>query len=122
MGVQINGEGQNMRPADDDFSLGDYASMNWNYVFLHGTSQDVHDLIASGASVDERDETGKTLLHKAAEFVRPGIAEIINALLDAGADIWAKTNDGLLPVDFAEKNEILCNDPVYLKLKEGRSP
>ena len=52
---------------------------------------DVKSAIQSGTIIEAKDEHNKSALHKASE---EGQTEIIKLLLDAGADIDAKDNDG----------------------------
>ncbi|MBC6402967.1 MAG: ankyrin repeat domain-containing protein [Hyphomonadaceae bacterium] len=62
------------------------------------------DFIKAGADVNAREESDGTPLHYAAQ---DGHAETVTALIEAGADIRAKTDDGMLPADLAKDNDIL---------------
>ena len=51
------------------------------------TSEVVEILLKAGARIDERDEFGATPLHVAAAFSKtPVVVNIVNALLEAGAE------------------------------------
>ena len=58
-------------------------------------------LIENGADLSKRDFQGETALHGAA-FLCPGKGlSVIQLLLNAGADVNAKRNDGKTPLDLA---------------------
>jgi len=77
----------------------------------------VERCIATGADIAARDEDGATPLHGAAWL---GTAETVKALIDAGADIRAQTEDGRLAADLAESNEAVRNHDVFRTLNEAR--
>src|SRR4029077_676507 len=66
--------------------------------------QIVSDLVAAGADVNSRDETGLTPLMMAAAA---GNAEIASTLITAGADVNAKNTEGHTALDLAEKPEVI---------------
>lgn len=70
------------------------------------TTQLIDRLISNGAGINARTPTGWTCLHQACAFNN---ADIIETLLEAGADPTLLTNDGKLAVD-------LTNDPKCLKI------
>ncbi len=53
------------------------------------------------ADVHAQDQTGETLLHKAA---REGQVEEVKRLIAAGADVNVKNDSGATPLDTAKKN------------------
>src|ERR1700722_13836166 len=57
-------------------------------------------LLSSGAKVDSRDSFGNTPLFRAV-FESRGLAQVVSALLNAGADQYAKNNSGVSPRDLA---------------------
>ena len=63
----------------------------------------VNDLIVLGANLDWQDEEGRTALHWCASQNHP---EILGILIDAGADKTIPTNDGKLPYELAESQEL----------------
>ena len=67
-----------------------------------GLNDTVKALLAGGATVDEKDETGFTPLHWAAA-VDFGDTEILELLLAKGADINARTSDQSTPLKLAMK-------------------
>lgn len=58
-------------------------------------------LLKNGANPNVRENRGFTPLHAAAEN---GDVEMIHALIFAGADLHAKSDDGRLPLDLAQTN------------------
>ena len=64
----------------------------------------VNDLIALGADLEWQDkEDGSTALHLCASYNHPEIARM---LLDAGADKTIPNNDGKLPYELADTQEL----------------
>lgn len=90
--------------AGEDPSLAD--KQGW--APLHFAAQSQHAeiarvLIRSGASVEATDVYGKTPLAVALFNVRDGDGEIIQVLLEAGADPDRKNRSGTSPRDLAER-------------------
>ena len=78
----------------------------------------VHALVAAGADIEATmPRTNATPLHIAASG---GDAEVVNALIEAGANTKARMKDGMLPVDLARDNDALRGDPVYWVLNVAR--
>ena len=73
-------------------------------------------LLAAGADLEVR-VLGKTPLHEAAFS---GDAEVVTALLAAGADTAAQGPGRKLPIDYAEDNEKLRGTDAYWKLNDAR--
>ena len=59
-------------------------------------------LIASGARIDEPDNSGETPLHWAARHNAPVVAEL---LINENANVNAKDNDGWTPLDWAKSRQ-----------------
>ncbi|MBC6437486.1 MAG: ankyrin repeat domain-containing protein [Rhodobacteraceae bacterium] len=95
------------------------ASCNWQsgVFWRNATTARVADCIAAGANVNARLLIGTTPLHYAAGH---GTPEAVRALIDAGADMAARTEDGQAPADLAEENEAVRNHPVFWELNDGR--
>jgi ankyrin repeat protein len=64
-------------------------------------------LLAAGAKVNEQDSTGRTALHMQGRSCGPPAQEIAKALIDAGADLEIKTNDGLTSLHYAIAHEAI---------------
>jgi ankyrin repeat protein len=70
-----------------------------------------------GADVNARDNYEQTALIRAAMHCEN--PEIIETLLEAGADIGHKDEEGCSAIDYAEKNPKLCDTNTLQKLHEG---
>ena len=64
----------------------------------------VRYLLEQGADRDKKDVDGNTPLHDAASY---GHLEIAMLLMSYGADLNAKNNDGQLPIDLADDDEMI---------------
>jgi ankyrin repeat protein len=83
-----------------------------------GRPEVVTVLLAAGARVDRRDpDTGRTALHAAVSGERDGddAAAVVRALLSAGADVDATTNDGASPLD-------ICRVVAARRRAAGQAP
>ena len=75
-------------------------------------------LLQAGANPNTPDRlSGRTPLHSAA---RLRTAEVVTALLEAGADPTARDDERKLPFDLAEDNEQLKGTEAYRKLNRAR--
>ena len=68
--------------------------------------------------VNARQENGSTPLHGAGGN-NPN-SDVIDALLDAGANAKLRNNDGKLPADYAVENESIKDSPACGRLREQR--
>ena len=75
-------------------------------------SRDTHHSL-----VNSRDEKGNTPLHVA---VRRNGPEVVEKLLNAGADASLKNTSGFLPYDCAKDNHRLKDTDAYWRLHEAR--
>lgn len=92
----------------DPNAWNEYGETALHQAAVSGTATAVKVLLAAGAEVQHRDRTGSTALHEAvgANFMLHEIdlyIETITALLDAGADINARNDDGTSIWDVAPK-------------------
>lgn len=77
----------------------------------------IKGFIAFDSNLNKKDESGRTLLHYAAQHGKP---EIVELLLQAGADINAITTDGSTPLAEAVEN---CHQQIAsLLLEQGADP
>lgn len=67
-----------------------------------GSAQMVRTLISKGANFKTRDKWGRTALMDAARW---GNLEVVQLLVDAGADIEEKSNEGLTALDYARSKK-----------------
>ena len=91
----------------------------WDFVIFCGTAtpaelQEMMDV--PGFKVNVSDEYGCTPLHTAAVNPNPGV---ITVLLNAGADAKVKDNDGNLPIDYADENQVLKGTPELEALRKA---
>ena len=70
----------------------------------------LRQLVAAGIEINGRVEAGQTVLHRIAQISGD---EMVDAAVDAGADLEAKDADGRTPVMLAERNE---NKRSYARL------
>lgn len=77
----------------------------------------VKALLAAGAHVNEVDETGRTALMHLAEGYRTGMTELVQTLIDAGANVKTANNDGQTPLMLAAKANAI--DTVKVLLQKG---
>ena len=88
---------------------------------LHAAARDddltrVRSLVEAGAAVDARSNNGSTpLMFAAANSTTP---EIVQLLLDKGANALLKNWAGERAIDLAKKNEALMGTPAYWKLHD----
>lgn len=74
-------------------------------------------LLAQGFDVNAIDARGKTALMAAAGWSRP---EVVQMLLDHGADAASRTHNGQLAADFAAANPDIHRTNVYWRLNDAR--
>lgn len=82
---------------------------------LNGRAAVVRALLAAGAEVDGRGEGTQTPLHLAARHARD--PAVITALLDAGADAAAMTDEGISALELIEENEALRGTEAHRRLQ-----
>ena len=70
-----------------------------HYAADEGHTEVVELLIANGADVNAKDDSGWTPLHRAVSKVHNKIAKL---LIEEGADVNTVNKDGLAPLDYAE--------------------
>ena len=76
----------------------------------------VRALVAAGAEVDARNDIGRTPLHQAANFRS---AEVVESLLNAGADPTLEDNEGNRPVDLVGRNARIEEDSEVVRRLRG---
>jgi hypothetical protein len=82
------------------------------------TAATVADCLSSGSDVSATGTRETTPLHNAARLsVDP---EVLNVLLDAGADGTAVNGDDETPLDLAKDNEALAGTDAYWALNDAR--
>lgn len=74
-------------------------------------------LLAGGANVEARSDTGRTLLMSVARY---GTPEEVEALLDAGANPGAQDNTGKSVFEYALENEGLRGTRAFWRLNDAR--
>ena len=75
-------------------------------------------LLAAGADIAALDHGGNTPLHEAVVRSNPDLVEV---LLDAGADPLARNAAGETPWDLAQRDEYLRGTDAYRRLNDARS-
>ena len=96
-------------------------AQKYEYTPLHVAAHDddltrVRSLVEAGAAVDARSNNGWTpLMLAAANSTTP---EIVQLLLDKGANALLKNEAGERAIDLAKKNEALMGTPAYWKLHD----
>ncbi len=76
----------------------------------------VEALVAAGAEIDARNDLGRTPLHQAAGYRD---ANVVEALLDAGADPTLEDREGIRPVDLAERSSRIAWDSAVMRRLRG---
>lgn len=83
----------------------------------HGYPEVVKTLLTKGASIDLKDNFGRTALYYAAIN---GQAEVVQLLLERGATVDAKENRGITPLLMATQNQDM--EVINLLLDKGADP
>ena len=81
-------------------------------------TETVKILIAAGAGIDAVAMWGRTALIQAA--ARNPNPEVIEALLDAGADGNIKSSEGKIAFDYAKDNDAIKGTDAYWMLNDAR--
>lgn len=76
-------------------------------------------LIRAGADLNRADQQGNTALMKACELNQP---EVVSVLLNAGAVTRVRNKSGKTALDFAKRNYLLQNKPVFSILQNKTNP
>ena len=71
-------------------------------------------LLKAGAQLETRSKAGSTPLMFAASFSKS--PEMLQALLDNGADPHARSKDGKKAIDYAKKNKNLVGTKAFQRL------
>lgn len=79
----------------------------------------VAELLAQGQDPNDRDYAGFTPLHAAAQYDRP---DAVRALLDAGAEVNVRDDDGNTPLMYAVRSPWTSPEVVQLLRDRGGDP
>ncbi len=93
----------------------------WNTAkfFESATVDEVRGCLSAGEDPNEQDRQGLTALHRAARDTSD--PAVIEALLDAGANLRAYSIADRLPWDFARKNDKIKGSEAYQRLRLARA-
>ena len=96
----------------------DCAAWNTEEFFNQATAAHVGHCISQGADPKARDEDGWTPLRRAVAIkAHPAVVKV---LLDTGADLEARADGGVIPVELVPDDSPLRGTDVYWRLNEGR--
>ena len=101
-------------------SLNEYFGDNFSLVHkavLDSSIEVLKVLVEGGAEVETKDRFGDTPLHTAAIVARPETLEVVQLLLDRGANPMMKNENGKTAWDYAQKNPSLAVTDVLCRLK-----
>jgi ankyrin repeat protein len=76
-----------------------------------GSFKEVNKAIQNGADVNAKDESGKTPMMYVAEYGES--PEVLQLLIDAGADVQVQNKEGHDAFNYIERNEALFNSDAY---------
>ncbi|MBR0150684.1 MAG: ankyrin repeat domain-containing protein [Synergistaceae bacterium] len=81
--------------------------------------EEILQALDEGANYDAKNSSGVTALMTAAEFNKD--SRVVKALVEAGADIQARDNDGRTVADYAVRNPNLEGTEILARLLEGNA-
>jgi ankyrin repeat protein len=76
-----------------------------------GSPEEIKAALQNGADVNARDDSGSTPLMYTAEYSE--YPEVLQLLLDAGADVQVQNKEGHDAFNYIERNEALFNSDAY---------
>ncbi len=95
--------------ADVD-AVGDDGRTALHYACDGGHTESAKQLIAANTKVGTVAEDGDTALHDLVKW-HPGEIELLRLLLQAGADVSFKNNDGETPIDIVVRHKVIYTTP-----------
>ena len=84
---------------------------------VHVAVEILRKLFDAGADINATDKSGRTPLHRAAEF--SFYPDVISTLLDTGADAKIRDQQSLTAYDIAKDNSDVKGSEAYWRLNDG---